>query len=107
MSDFLTIQAFWTTCLIVHGLMAVALLGAITHQATACWSHSQRNLHSGFTQRFKTVSAKHYTHAVMLLWIICFVMGGFIYTEFRISVRLPLEQQHYFKTMAAFELKEH
>jgi hypothetical protein len=43
----------------------------------------------------------------MLLWIICFVMGGFIYTEFRISVRLPLEQQHYFKTMAAFELKEH
>jgi hypothetical protein len=107
MNDFFTLQAYWTTCLIVHGLLAVALLGAITHQATACWSLTQRTSQSGFAQRFKTVSAKHYTHAVVVLWVLCFVLGGYIYSEYRISVRPPMEQQAHFKTMGAFELKEH
>ncbi len=30
-------MTFWTTLLIIHGLLAVALLGAITHQAVAVW----------------------------------------------------------------------
>ncbi|MEA3074700.1 MAG: hypothetical protein QOD29_6146, partial [Alphaproteobacteria bacterium] len=28
---------FWTTLLILHGLLALALLGAITHQTLALW----------------------------------------------------------------------
>jgi hypothetical protein len=28
---------FWTTLLILHGLLALALLGAITHQTVAVW----------------------------------------------------------------------
>ena len=31
--DYISDTTFWTILMIVHGLLAVALLGAITHQA--------------------------------------------------------------------------
>src|SRR5262249_9293307 len=51
---------------IIHGLLAVALLGAITHQ-----------------------------------------VGAWIYTQYRFTSRLALEQLRFFKTVGVFEMKEH
>ena len=96
-----------TTLLIVHGLLAVALLGALTHQAMACLTRAARSAQSGFVERFKTVPAQRYSRAIAVLWVVCFVLGGIIYSEYRISVRMPMEQQAFFKTLGAFELKEH
>jgi len=31
--DYIAPNTFWTILLIIHGLLAVALLGALTHQA--------------------------------------------------------------------------
>ena len=93
--------------LIVHGLLATALLGALTHQTWACLSSAQRSTDSGFIERFKTVPAQRYARAVALMWVLCFIWGGWIYSEYRISVRLPMEQQAFYKTLGAFELKEH
>ena len=31
--DYISINTYWTILLIIHGLLAVALLGALTHQA--------------------------------------------------------------------------
>ena len=93
--------------LIVHGLLAMALLGALTHQTWACLSTAQRSTTSGFIERFKTVPAQRYARAVTVLWVLCFIWGGWIYSEYRISVRLPMEQQAFYKTLGAFELKEH
>ena len=31
----ISVNTFWTILLIVHGLLAIALLGALTHQAMA------------------------------------------------------------------------
>ena len=31
----MSVNTFWTILLIIHGLLAVALLGALTHQAMA------------------------------------------------------------------------
>lgn len=107
MDSLLSVQAFWTFLLIVHGLLAVALLGALTHQAAAVLTQEPRTAQAGFMQRFKTVPAQRYTDAVCLLWVVCFVMGGWIYSEYRISVRIPMEQQEFYKTLGAFELKEH
>ena len=33
--DYISVNTFWTILAIVHALLAVALLGAITHQAAA------------------------------------------------------------------------
>jgi len=43
-----------TALLIVHGLVAVALLGAITHQALATWAPSHARAGSFFS-RFRAV----------------------------------------------------
>ena len=107
MESFLSVQAFWTCLLIVHGLLAVALLGALTHQAAAVLTHEPRTATSNFIQRFKTVPAQRYADAVCVLWVVCFVFGGWIYSEYRLSVRIPMEQQEFYKTLGAFELKEH
>jgi hypothetical protein len=107
MEDLLSVQAFWTALLIVHGLLAVALLGALTHQAAAVLNREPRSAQSGFAQRFSTVPAQRYANAVCVLWVVCFVVGGWIYSEYRISVRIPMEQQEFYKTLGSFELKEH
>jgi hypothetical protein len=107
MDDLFSIQAGWTALLILHGLLAIGLIGALTHQASACLTRTTRQSGSNFITRFKTVPAQRYSTAVVILWILCFVLGGIIYSEYRISVRMPMEQQAYFKTLGAFELKEH
>ena len=95
--------------LIAHGLLSVGLLGALTHQAMAALKnkgHSNQGS-PNIVNRFSAVSAPIYANAVTVLWVLCFILGGWIYSEYRITVRIPIEQQEFFKTLGAFELKEH
>jgi hypothetical protein len=105
--DYITVNTFWTILLIVHGLLAVALLGALTHQAAAVLAPSRAGAGGGFVTRFRSVSGPSYAAAVCVLWVLAFILGGWIYTKFRIYVRIPIEQQGFWKTQGAFELKEH
>ena len=94
-----------TTLLIVHGLLSVALLGAITHQALAVvWP--PRDVES-FTRRFRAVSAPAYTNAVIALFIISFILGSVIYPAYRLNVRPYLEDYRLLSALGAFEIKEH
>jgi hypothetical protein len=105
--DYISVNTFWTILLVVHALLAVALLGALTHQAVAVFGPVRSGAAGGFVTRFRSVSARSYAGIVCLLWVLAFVVGGFIYTKYRIYVRIPIEQQGMFKTLGAFELKEH
>ncbi len=106
--DIISVNAFWTSLLIIHGLVAVALLGAISHQSLAVLRPIiSPNRDKSFFEEFRSVKAMKYTNAVCILWIISFLLGGWIYSEYRINVRIPIEQQEYFKTLGVFELKEH
>ena len=51
--------------------------------------------------------AAGYATAVCILWVLTFIMGAWIYTKFRIYIRIPIEQAGYWKTQGFFELKEH
>jgi hypothetical protein len=42
-----------------------------------------------------------------VLWVLAFILGGWIYAKYRISVRIPIEQEGFWKTLGSFELKEH
>lgn len=99
-------MAFWTTLLIIHGLLGVTLLGAITHQTVAVWL-PVRAAAGSFVTRFRAVSGQSYAVAVIVLYVLTAIMGAWIYTRYRIGPRLTLEQQGYWKTFGAFELKEH
>ena len=105
--DYISVNTFWTLLFIVHALLAVALLGALTHQAAAVLTPSSTGDAGGFVRRFRSVSAPSYTAVVCLLWVLAFIFGGWIYAKYRIYVRIPIEQEGFYKTLGAFELKEH
>jgi|SRR5438128_8378068 len=99
-------MAFWTTLLIIHALLALALLGAITHQAVALW-WPVRAPAGSFIARFRAVPSTSYVTAIIVLYVVTFILGAWIYTQYRFTSRLALEQLRFFKTVGVFELKEH
>ncbi|HWH80014.1 MAG TPA: hypothetical protein VNT76_21685 [Candidatus Binatus sp.] len=92
--------------LILHGLLAVALLGAITHQTISVWSPARGSAES-FVGRMRSVSAPTYVNAIIVLYLLTFCVGSLIYPSYRLNVRIVLEQMQLFKQNGAFELKEH
>ena len=96
----------WTALLIVHGLLAVALLGAITHQVLSVWLPARKPAAS-FPARFRAVAGGGYVNAVIVLYICTFLLGALIYTEYRVSIRVVVEQMEAWAEYGAFELKEH
>ncbi len=106
--DYISVNTFWTILFIIHALLAVALLGALTHQAMSVLLPVRQPAGAGgFVTRFRAVRGAGYATAVCVLWIVTFILGGWIYTKYRIYVRIPIEQQGYWKTLGVFELKEH
>ena len=106
--NIISVNTFWTLWLLVHLLLSVALLGALTHQAVAAMMPVRKVAGSaGFVTRFRAVPAPGYAAAVCLLWVLTFIVGSYIYTKYRIYVRIPIEQAGYWKTQGFFDFKEH
>ena len=107
--DYISVNTFWTILSVIHALLAVALLGALTHQAASVLAPPRNGTSAGnnFVKHFRSVSGPRYATAVCLLWILVFIFGGWIYTKYRIYVRIPIEQEGFWKTLGSFELKEH
>ena len=105
--DYIDVTTFWTILLVVHALLAVALLGALTHQAVAVFGPVRSATAPGFVTRFRSVQGAGYAAAVCVLWVITFIFGAYIYTKYRMYVRIPIEAQGFWKTQGVFELKEH
>lgn len=95
-----------TALLIIHGLLAVALLGAITHQTASVWIPAGKPAGS-FLGRFRTVPGISYANAIVALYLLTAAIGGIIYPEYRMSIRVVLEQLELSKANGVFELKEH
>lgn len=95
-----------TALLIVHGLLAVALLGAITHQAASvCWP--RKKAPGTFVGYFRSVAAARYSNAIVVLYLLTMLLGAIIYPEFRVSIRGVVEELDHRAVMGAFEMKEH
>jgi hypothetical protein len=96
----------WTTLLIVHGLLAVALLGALTHQALSVWWPA-RNRNGTLLNDARAVTASSYANAIVGLFIVTAILGSIIYPTYRLGVRPVLQDYKMFKAEGSFELKEH
>lgn len=105
--DYIDVTTFWTILAMMHGLLAVALLGAITHQAMSVLAPVRQAAGGGFVTRFRAVQGAGYATAVCVLWIVTFLFGAWIYTKYRMYVRIPIEAQGFWKTLGVFDLKEH
>jgi hypothetical protein len=106
MSGLISTNTFWTLWLFVHLILAVGLLGALTHQAMAV-ALPVRQRAGGIVSRFRAVPAAGYATAVCVLWVLTYIVGSYIYTKYRIAIRIPLEAQHFYKTGGFFDFKEH
>ena len=92
--------------LILHGLAAVALLGALTHQTiSVLWPARVRT--GSFVSSLRSVPSTTYTNVIIILFVVTAVLGSIIYTEYRITVRLLLQDYRLHIPEGAFELKEH
>jgi hypothetical protein len=95
-----------TALLILHGLVGVALLGAITHQLVSMYR--RRTVRSGsFIDRYTGVNQRVFVIAVVSLFITQVILGAIIYPTYRLNVRIPFEEMYLFKAIGVFELKEH
>lgn len=92
--------------LICHSLIAVVLMGAITHQVVALGLESQRGEKSFFS-RYSAVRAPSFSNAIVVLYVISFVLGSIIYPSYRLDVRPPLEEMRLGWAVGLFEMKEH
>ena len=95
-----------TTLLIIHGLSAVALLGALTHQTLSVWSPAGKRTGS-FLNAARSVSSTSYTNAIIVLFLITATLGAIIYPAYRLGIRVVLQDYHLSVPEGSFELKEH
>ncbi len=95
-----------TVLLVCHGLLAVALIGAITHQVLVLWRAVPVPADTLFG-RVRNVRAGVYTNAVVILYAFNFLVGAIIYATYRIEVRPYLEEIESFLAAGSFETKEH
>jgi hypothetical protein len=91
--------------LILHGLVAVALLGAITHQAISAWVPSGSGPRS-FVGRFRGVHAAAFTNAIVVLYVASILLGAVIYLLFKVDIQPSLERDRHWYVLGFFDLKE-
>jgi hypothetical protein len=93
-----------TFLVILHGLLAVALLGSITHQAvTVVWPARSK---AGFVSAYRSVSGPIYAKANIVLFLAVACLGAYIYPIYRVWVRTYLENARLFSAVGSFEVKE-
>ena len=94
--------AFWT---ILHGLMAMILLGAVTHQGLSVWRKpAPAKL---IFDRFRAVNPNGYANTVVILYFVTFVIGALIYPIFVLDVKGSISDYGMRKTIGIFQIKEH
>lgn len=92
--------------LLVHGLAAVLLWGAVTHQAVALWWPGSR-AGGGFWNGLRGVRAERYSQAVAVLFVSTLALGAILYAPFRVLVRATYLDAHAPWATGLFEIKEH
>ncbi len=95
-----------TVLLIFHGLLALFLIGAITHQAIGVWK-SKPIPSATFFQSLVNVRGGTYTNVVTILYVMTAIIGGIIYPSYVLDVKGNLADAQINAAIGAFELKEH
>ena len=94
-----------TALLILHGLLAVALLGGITHQLVSAWRTPAPA--RSFVAKYAAVNGAAYTNAMIVLYIAAAILGWIVYAPYRLDIRTALEDLNLPKANGIFEIKEH
>ncbi len=94
-----------TALLIIHGVIAVFLIGAITHQTMGTF-WPRRPGQTDFVANARGVRPQVYVSAIIALYVVTFFLGAFLYPTFRVFVRPPLQDLQLTYAIGLFEIKE-
>jgi|SRR5271169_6381655 len=94
-----------TVLVIIHGLVAVALLGSITHQTLAAWAPAGVEPVS-FFGHFRAVQSASFANAIVVLYVISALLGAILYLYFKVDIGPNLERDHHWQAIGFFDLKE-
>jgi len=94
-----------TVLVILHGLVAVALLGAITHQTLATWAPASSPAGS-FFGRFRAVPSASFANAIVLLYMAAALLGAVVYLRFKVDIQPYLERDRHWHAVGFLDLKE-
>jgi len=93
--------------LILHGLVAIGLLGAITHQAFSVAKQGPSAAPRSFVGRFRGVNPPTFTGVIVVLFVAATLLGALLYPRYRVDVRPALEDLQLRAANGVFESKEH
>ena len=94
-----------TILVILHGLVAVALLGAITHQTLAVWAPSGAPPRS-FFGRFRAVPSAAFVNAIIILYLVTALLGAVVYLYFKVHIQPDLERDRLGQHWASLNSKK-
>jgi len=99
-----------TVLLIIHGLCAVFMLGALTHQVFSVWWPARAAAGPGqrtLLTSFRAVRGSAYANTIVILYVVTASLGAIMYPTYRLAVRVVLEDLRLSAANGMFELKEH
>ena len=85
--------------------MAVALIGAITHQTLAAWAPSGAPPGTFFA-RFRAVKPAGFANAIVILYVATALIGAIVYLDFKVDIQPGLERDRHWHALGLFDLKE-
>jgi len=85
--------------------MAVALIGAITHQTLAAWAPSGAPPGTFFA-RFRAVKPAGFANAIVILYVATALIGAIVYLDFKVDIQPGLERDRHWRALGLFDLKE-
>jgi hypothetical protein len=108
-ADFFQGRTFWRILLFLHFVMAVGLLAAVSLQTAAVMMPVRQAAQAAgnFIDRVRTAPPKWYVTAIVILYVPTFLLGAWVYIKYRTYVRIPMERNSHWRTVGAFEIKEH
>jgi hypothetical protein len=95
-------MAFWT---VLHGIIAIGLLGAATHQGLTVWRKPAQP--ERFIDRFRAIPAGRFANAIVVLYLLTFALGAYIYPTYVLDVKGAVADYGMRKTIGLFQIKEH
>ncbi len=93
--------------LIVHGLCAIFLLGALSHQAASCWRPVGAGRPASLAAGFMAVRGPLYARAVVVSFVLTMLLGDVVYGPYRVDVKTMLFDLQLWRWNGLFEIKEH
>ena len=94
-----------TFLLILHGICALLLIGAVSHQALGVF-WPRRPGQTDFVANARGIRPQIYVMPIIILFVVTFVLGATIYPVYRVYVRPPLEDLRVLYGIGLFEIKE-